>query len=493
MRGAGPAGTYDHFIDGAWTAPAGGGYLQTTNPYSGQVNARFAAGTSEDVDLAVAAAWAAFSTTSWSRRPFERARLLRRLADLIDADAGRLAAVESGENGKTIREELGMYGAVGGYFRYAASLAETLTGDIPSGADPSVLSLTLREPYGVIGVQTPWNTPGVLMAQPVAPALAAGNTVVVKPSELAPSSILELASLFAAAGFPPGVFNVVTGLGPVVGAALCAHPRVAKLTFTGSPAAGRLVAAQAAQRLVPVTMELGGKSANIVFPDADLDSAAAAVAAGFIAAGGQSCVAGSRAVVHESIYDDMLGRLDAHAKQVRMGDPAQRITDMGPVCTQAQFSRISNLVKAGLDEGARLVTGGRQSADLDGTLFFPPTILADVSNQMTIAQEEVFGPVVCIIPFRDEQHAVEIANDTVFGLAGGVWTRDLDRAHRVARSVRAGTIWVNHYRRGDPAFPFGGYGQSGYGRFSGIDGYREMTQVKSIQILTGESPAGGGS
>jgi acyl-CoA reductase-like NAD-dependent aldehyde dehydrogenase len=372
-------------------------------------------------------------------------------------------------------------------------LAETLTGDVPSGADPSVLSLTLREPYGVIGVQTPWNTPGVLMAQPVAPALAAGNTVVVKPSELAPSSILELASLFAAAGFPPGVFNVVTGLGPVVGAALCSHPRVAKLTFTGSPAAGRLVAVQAAQRLVPVTMELGGKSANIVFPDADLDSAAAAVAAGFIAAGGQSCVAGSRAVVHESIYDDMLGRLDAHAKQVRMGDPAQRTTDMGPVCTQAQFSRISNLLKAGLDEGARLVTGGRQSADLDGTLFFPPTILADVSNQMTIAQEEVFGPVVCVIPFRDEQHAVEIANDTVFGLAGGVWTRDLDRAHRMARAVRAGTIWVNHYRRGDPAFPFGGYGESGYGRFSGIDGYREMTRVKSIQILTGEAPAGGAS
>ncbi len=237
MSGAGQGGTYDHFIDGAWTAPAGGGYLQTTNPYSGQVNARFAAGTSEDVDLAAAAAWTAFSTTSWSRRPYERARLLRRLADLIDADAGRLAAVESGDNGKTIREELGMYGAVGGYFRYAASLAETLTGDVPSGANPSVLSLTLREPYGVIGVQTPWNTPGVLMAQPVAPALAAGNTVVVKPSELAPSSILELASLFAAAGFPPGVFNVVTGLGPVVGAALCAHPRVAKLTFTGSPAA----------------------------------------------------------------------------------------------------------------------------------------------------------------------------------------------------------------------------------------------------------------
>jgi (Z)-2-((N-methylformamido)methylene)-5-hydroxybutyrolactone dehydrogenase len=433
MSAPGQIRTFGHFIDGAWTAPAGGAYLQTTNPYSGQVNARFAEGAREDVDLAAMAAWTAFSTTSWSRRPYERARLLRRLADLIDADAARLAAIESSDNGKTIREE-----------------------------------------------------PGILMAQPVAPALAAGNTVVVKPSELAPSSILELASLVEAAGFPPGVFNVVTGLGPVVGAALCAHPRVAKLTFTGSPAAGRLVAAQAAQRLVPVTMELGGKSANIVFPDADLDSAAAAVAAGFIAAGGQSCVAGSRAVIHESVYDDMLDRLAAHAKQVRMGDPARRATDMGPVCTQGQFARISDLVNAGLDEGARLVAGGRQSADLDGTLFFPPTILADVSSRMTIAQEEVFGPVICVIPFADEHDAVAIANDTVFGLAGGVWTRDLDRAHRVARAVRAGTIWVNHYRRGDPAFPFGGYGESGYGRFSGIDGYREMTRVKSIQILTAE-------
>lgn len=485
MITAGEATTYEHFIDGVWTASAAGGYLETTNPYSGRLNARFAEGTSQDVDLAAAAAWTAFTATPWARQPHERARLLRRLADLIDADAGRLAEIESGDNGKTIREERGMFGAVGGYFRYAASLAETLTGDVPVGADPAVLSLTLREPFGVIGVQTPWNTPGILMAQPVASALAAGNTVVVKPSELAPRSILELASLFAAAGFPPGVFNVVTGLGPVVGAALCAHPRIAKLTFTGSPAAGRLVAAQAAQRLVPVTMELGGKSANIVFPDADLDAAAAAVAGGFIAAGGQSCVAGSRAVVHESIYDDMIDRLTVHAKQIRMGDPAQLTTDMGPVCTPAQLSRISDLVNAGLDEGARLVTGGRQSADLDGTLFFPPTILADVSSQMRIAQEEVFGPVLCVISFRDADHAVEIANDTVFGLAGGVWTHDFGQAHHVARAVRAGTIWVNHYRRGDPAFPFGGYGESGYGRFSGVDGYREMTRVKSIQILTG--------
>jgi acyl-CoA reductase-like NAD-dependent aldehyde dehydrogenase len=476
---------YDHVIGGARVVPTSGRYLETTNPYTGAVNTVFAEGDATDVDRAVSAARAAFDDTGWPRRSRERARLLRRLADLVDANADRLARIESADNGKTLREETGMYNAAGSYFRYAASLAETLTGDVPSGTDPAVLSLTVREPYGVIGVQTPWNTPGILMAQPVAPALAAGNAIVVKPSELAPSSILEFAALIEQAGFPPGVFNVVTGLGPVVGSALCSHPGVDKLTFTGSPAAGRLVAAQAAVRLVPVTMELGGKSANLVFPDADLDAAAQAVAAGFIAAGGQSCVAGSRALVHESVFNAVVDRVVAQAKQVRLGDPAAADTDMGPVCTAAQLDRITTMVAAGLAEGGRIVTGGRQPEELTGTLFFPPTVFVEVANDMRIAQDEVFGPVICVIPFRDEADAVHLANDTVYGLAAGLWTRDLDRAHRVSAALRAGTVWVNHYRRGDPAFPFGGYGQSGYGRFSGIDGYREMTRVKSVQILLG--------
>jgi acyl-CoA reductase-like NAD-dependent aldehyde dehydrogenase len=478
---------YEHFVGGAWTPPTSGRYLETANPYTKAVNARFAEGDASDVDRAVSAARAAFDTTDWACRSRERSRLLRRLADLIDGNAERLAQVESADNGKTLREERGIYGAAGGYFRYAASLAETIAGDVPTGNDPSVLSLTRREPYGVIGVQTPWNTPGILMAQPVAPALAAGNTIIVKPSELAPSSVLELAALIDEASFPPGVFNVVTGLGEVVGAALCSHPGVDKLTFTGSPAAGRLVAAQAATRLAPVTMELGGKSANLVFADADLDAAVAAVTAGFTAASGQSCVAGSRALVHESVFDTVLDQVVAAAKELRLGDPALPYTDMGPVCIQAQLDRITAMVAAGVAEGGRVVTGGRQPEELAGTLFYPPTVFVDVTSDMTIAREEVFGPVLCIIPFRDEAQAIRLANDTAYGLAAGVWTRDLDRAHRVSAALQAGTVWVNHYRRGDPAYPFGGYGQSGYGRFSGVDGYREMTRVKSVQILLGNA------
>jgi aldehyde dehydrogenase (NAD+) len=447
--------TYEHFCGGAWQPPAKGRYLDSRNPFDGSLNGQFAEGDESDVDSAVAEGRRAFGSAGWAP-PWERARILRRYADLIDESAERIAGIESRDNGKTLTEERQMYRGVGAYFRYAASLAETMTGDVPVAMDPNVLGLTSREPYGVVAIQTPWNTPGMLFAQPAASALAAGNTVVVKPSELAPLSTLELAALTHHAGFPAGVVNIVTGLGPVVGAALSSHPGTDQIVFIGSPAAGRIVAAQAAQHLAPAVLELGGKSANIVFADADLDRAAAGVAAGFTAAAGQSCVAGTRILVEASIEDEFVRRVVAHVEALRLGDPADPATDIGPICDLSQYQRIERYVDSGKAAGAHVVTGGRQPAELAGTLFFPPTVFTRVTPVDKVVREEIFGPVACVLPFTDEAEAVAMANDTEYGLAAGVWTRDLQWAHRVAHDLQAGTVWVNQYRRGDPAFTFGG-------------------------------------
>jgi len=475
--------TYQMYVDGAWSGAAGGEYLDSVDPYRNEVWARFPRGDRADVDRAVTAAARAFEQTPWPARIKERARLLHRLAGLVTAGAEHLAQVESRDHGKTIREERGATASAAAWYRFAAATAETASGDIPGGNDPDVLALTVREPYGVIGIQTPWNTPSVLLAQVLSMALAAGNTVVVKPSELAPCSTLEFGRLVEQAGFPPGVFNVVTGTGDVVGEALCQHPLVAKLALTGGPDAGRRVAHHAAERLVPAMMELGGKSANLVFADADIGSTAEALVTAFTGAAGQSCVAGSRVLAHRSVHDELVERMAVHAAKIRVGNPQDPGTDMGPMCTRQQVERVERFVAAGEAEGARLVAGGRVPADPRGGLFFPPTIFAGVTPDMTIAQQEIFGPVVCVIPFETEAEAIAVNNGTAYGLAAGIWTSDLDRAHRVARQLRAGTVWINHYRRGDAAFPFGGYGQSGYGRVNGIDGYREMSRVKSIQLL----------
>jgi acyl-CoA reductase-like NAD-dependent aldehyde dehydrogenase len=470
------------YIDGEWVPAVAGRTFASVNPWTGQSIASVPEGDPEDVDLAVAAALRAFRQSDWRRSPHARARTLRRFADLLDANAERLARLESEDNGKIIREERGMYANVGGYFRYVAGLVETVTDTIPAGLDPNVLALTRRAPFGVIGIQTPWNTPGVILAQSASSALAAGNTVVVKPSEVAPLSTLAIAELAHEAGFPPGVFNVVTGFGPVVGARLCAHPDVAKLVFTGSPEGGRIVARQAADRLVPVVMELGGKSANVVFADADIERAAAAVAAGFTAAAGQSCMCGGRAIVEDSVFDDVLERVLGHVRKLRIGDPALDTTDMGPAATAAQIDRIMRYIGTAQSEGAKLVHGGSRLAG-QHPLLMQPTVFTDVTPEMTIFREEVFGPVLAMTRFSSEAEAVALANDTDFGLSLALWTENLDRAHRVADAFDAGVVWVNQYRRGDPAYANGGIARSGYGRVSGHEGYLEMTYPKSIQIL----------
>jgi aldehyde dehydrogenase (NAD+) len=478
---------YKLFINGAWVDSASGKTFRSVDPFTGEDWAEVPEGDATDVAAAIDGARAAFENSWWRREPRKRAQVMQRLADLLQQNVEHLGPIESRDNGKLLREMLGMNTMTPTYYRYFAETADHIFGSVIRGGSPDVFSYTLREPYGVIGVQLPWNTPSVILAQAAAPALAAGNTLVIKPSEFAPVSTLEFARLAEDAGFPAGVINVVTGMGAVVGAALCNNSGIDKIAFTGSPEAGRLVASQAAQHLIPSVMELGGKSPNIVFEDANIDKAAAGVLGGFTAAGGQSCICGSRALIQESVYDEILERLAADVPKLTLGDPTDPNTDVGPFCTAQQLEKVKHFVEVGRQSGARLVVGGEQPAELGGW-FFKPTVFADVDNKMEIAQEEIFGPVLSVIPFKDEADAIRIGNDTRVGLAAGIWTRDLGRAHRVAAELRAGTVWVNQYRRGDPAFPFGGYGESGYGRQSGQDALFDFTVLKSVQMdVAGES------
>jgi acyl-CoA reductase-like NAD-dependent aldehyde dehydrogenase len=475
-------------VDGELVDAASGETFTTLNPYSFEALASVPAGGAEDVDRAVMAARKAFDDGWWAWKPEERARIIRKLAELLDESAEHMAHVEVSDNGKIIREMRGMNQATGRWYRLAASLADTAEGTIPLGGTAMVEALNVREPWGVVGIQIPWNTPSVILAQGAAMALAAGNTIVVKPSEHAPCSTLEFARLTQEAGFPAGVVNVVSGFGPTVGAPLCSHEGVDRLVFTGSLEAGRIVAGLAAQRPIPVTLELGGKSANIVFEDADIDAAVEGVVAGIAGAAGQSCAAGSRALVHRSVYEQVRDSVVERLGALVLGDPAEMTTDIGPVCTELQLEKIKYYVDSALSSGATLCLGGtmpRGRPDLDGRWFFEPTVFDGVSNDMPVAREEIFGAVLVLIPFGDEAEAVSIANDSPFGLAAGIWTRDVGRALRVSSRLRAGTVWINQYRKGHPALPFGGFKSSGYGRVNGREGFQEMTQLKSVQIAQG--------
>ena len=472
---------FDNHIGGERVPPARGRRFTSTNPATGKPWGRFAESDAADVDRAVRAAAAAFAGDWGKLSPTRKGRLLMAWGERIAENAEAIATVESQQNGKLIAEMRAQAKAVKDYLYYFGGLADKVEGRVIPLERASVLNYTLREPLGVVGVIVPWNSPTFLTIMSVAPALAAGNTIVLKPSEVTSASAFDLARLAEEAGFPPGVLNVVTG-GREAGEALVDHPGVAKISFTGSEAGGRAIAARAGSRLAGCTLELGGKSPNIVFEDANLDQAEAGVLAGIFAAAGQTCVAGSRAYVHESIYEALRDRLVARARKIQLGDPLEAQTQMGPVATQAQLAKDQQMVERAVGEGAEILCGGRRArvAGLEDGLFYEPTILGNARPGDTIMNEEVFGPVLCIRSFRDEEEVVREANATRFGLAAGVWTRDLRRAHRMARRLNAGTVWINTYRALAFNSPFGGYKASGLGRANGMESVDQYLQTKSV-------------
>jgi acyl-CoA reductase-like NAD-dependent aldehyde dehydrogenase len=479
--------SYQLHIGGAWVDAAGGATYETLNPFDGAPWADVPDGSAEDVDRAVNAAADALTGAWGAMTGFGRADLMRRLADLLDRDAERLAVLESTDNGKLLRESRGQTGSLGTWLRYFAGVADKLQGDVIPSDKPNYLIYTRHEPVGVVGAVVAWNSPLNLMMWKLAPLLAAGCTVVVKPAESTPVSALEFARLVVEAGFPPGVFNVVTGRGKTTGAALVAHPLVHHVAFTGSPGVGRQIAVSAAQHFATSTLELGGKSAQIVFPDAPVDHVVNGIVSGIFAAAGQTCVAGSRLLVHRDVRDRVVDAIVERARRIRLGNPMEAETEMGPLANEAQLATVSGFVDRARDAGAQVATGGQRSERLGG-LFYEPTVVTDVSSDMEIAQDEVFGPVLSVITFESEDEAVRIANSTMFSLAAGVWTNDVRRAHRVAHALRAGNVWVNSYRMVAPNVPFGGSGASGWGRESGLDAVKEYTQTKAVWIeLGGES------
>lgn len=474
-------------IDGQWVDAADGKGFDCIDPYTGLAWARVPTAAAADVDAAVAAARLAFEQGDWaSALPAKRARLLRKLGDLIESEFQELANVQVLENGKLMREVLGQTQGLAAFCYYFAGAAEHLHGDTVPVSLPDMFNYTTREPIGVIAAVTPWNSPLALLFWKLCPALAAGNTIVVKPSEVTPVSTLVFAELVEKAGFPKGVFNVVTGDGSV-GAALVKHPGVDKIAFTGSTAVGIAVAKEAASRLARVSLELGGKSPNIVFPDAEFDNAINGILAGIFGATGQTCLAGSRALIHVDIYEQFAKRLVERARAIKLGDPLHPDSEMGTLSCRMQYDKVMHWIQVGLEDGAELLTGGRHpTADaLQKGLFVEPTIFGNVGNSMRIAREEIFGPVLCLIPFKDEADAIAIANDTRFGLAAGVWTNDIKCANRMIKKIRAGTVWVNTYRRTGYSMPFGGMKQSGLGRENGREAIHEYTEVKSVWIDSG--------
>ncbi len=483
---------YPMHIAGAAHPPAGGAWFETENPFLGRAWAQVARGGAEDVEAAVVAAHTAFTTGPWSQlTATQRGAVLRMLGDVVAANAEALAETEVRDNGKLWAEMSGQLGYLPQWFYYYAGLADKVEGAVLPLDKVGYFAYTRKEPVGVTAIITPWNSPLLLLAWKLAPALAAGCTVVIKPSEFTSASTLELVGLFEEAGLPPGVINVVTGFGAEVGSALVEHPLVRKISFTGSDSTGRRINEQAARHLKHVSLELGGKSPNIIFDDADLDAAVNGVVSGIFAATGQTCIAGSRLVVHRDVHDEVVRRVVELAGTARMGNPRHEDTQVGPITTRPQFDKVLDYIDIARAEGATAVLGGQRASrpECENGWFVEPTIFTGVSNAMRIAQEEVFGPVLAVIPFADEDEAVQIANDSRFGLGAGVWTSDIGRAFRMSQRIRSGTVWVNTYRAVSFMAPFGGVKDSGIGRENGAAAIEAYLETKTVWVNTGAATA----
>ncbi|WP_148573803.1 aldehyde dehydrogenase family protein [Nocardioides caldifontis] len=469
-------------IDGEFVDSLDGSTFDTINPSNGEVITQVALGSAADVDRAVAAARQAFDHGPWPRmKPSERAAALWRLGDLLLADAAEMGRIETLDQGKPYSlATAGDVPSAAGLFHYMSGFATKLEGSvIPISAPGEYHTYTRREALGVVGLIVPWNFPLVITSWKMAPALAAGNTVVLKPAEATPLSALRLGQLCLEAGIPPGVVNVVNGYGPTVGQRLAEHPLVDKVSFTGSTATGRRILDAAKGNLKRVTLELGGKSANIIFPDADIEAAIAGSSAGIFFNAGQACAAASRLYVHDDVYDEVVAGMAEKARQIKVGDGFDPQTEIGPVASLEHFERVSGYLDVGKNEG-EVVTGGARIGEKG--YFIEPTIFAGAAPDARIVKEEIFGPVVVANRFKDIEEVVAQANDTRYGLASGVWTKDIATAHRTAARLQAGTVWVNSYGVFDPSMPFGGMKESGWGREMGHDVMHDYTDVKTVCV-----------
>jgi acyl-CoA reductase-like NAD-dependent aldehyde dehydrogenase len=480
--------TYKMLIDGAWVEAADGAVFDSINPTTGQVWSKIPEATAEDVDRAVRAAHDAFLTGPWSKMtPTERGKCLRKLAELLADQSEGLGRTESIDTGKMLKETRWQAKYIAEFFQFYAGCADKISGETLPIDKPDMFVFTKREPLGVVAAVVPWNSQLFLVAVKIGPALAAGNTVVLKASEHASAAMLEFGALIEQAGFPPGVVNIVTGHGDPCGRVLTGHPLVARISFTGGPNAARHVLENSKNNFAEVSLELGGKSPFIVFDDANIESAVNASIAGIFGATGQSCVAGSRLYLHEDIADEFLDRMTGLAREIRMGDPLEEETQMGPLCTTGQLDHIKAEVAHAQSEGGTVLTGGKQPDGMEG-LFYEPTIIDCPRQDLRIVDTELFGPVLCVQRFKTEDEVIALANDTEHGLAAGIFTRDSARSLRMANAVRAGIVWVNTYRVVSPIAEFGGIKGSGYGRESGFQAMYDYTRPKTIWMNTSDEP-----